>query len=498
MTSAIATENLNQGTTAWKATNAATTQIQAYVSACSVAPGGSLNLYVSTQSAGTSYSIAVYRLGYYQGNGARLMLSVTGQSGVAQGYYDKSNGTLNNCPTAYSDSTTHLLEARWTSSYTINVGANWVTGIYLVQLTDANGYQTYTKFTVTGSTSSDYVVVRPDNTDNAYNYWGGSSLYPSNSWNSVQASRVSWDRPDVNFSGGGGAIFYETCLIQWLESQGYDLCYLSSVDLHTNPAQLLSHKAYLSIGHDEYWSLQMRNGVEAAIASGVSAFFTSANTCYWQVRYETGGQNGANRTMTGYKVASSDGGGGEGIGNGPLSNDPYYSAGNSLGTNTLVTAQWRDPVLNRPENGMIGIMYSSYCNPPYFGWTIDSNADTWLLAGTGLTPGQSYGTDCGGYEWDKVFANGVTPDGLKIIATTAITNYSGQADTYNTTYYIAPSGALVVATGSVQLSWALAPYRYSASNVTPTPQMQAFFANVMYALKLNAAQRALSGLGFHR
>src|SRR5437899_1515599 len=144
MANPIVTENQNTGTTGWIITQNSITQIQAYVSASSVNPGDSLSVYVSTQSAGTTYRMDIYRLGYYQGTGGRLMQSITGQVGVAQGYFKNSDLTLNNCPTAFNDATTGLLEARWASSYTLNIPSNWITGIYLIKFTDANGYQSYT------------------------------------------------------------------------------------------------------------------------------------------------------------------------------------------------------------------------------------------------------------------------------------------------------------------------------------------------------------------
>src|SRR5256885_1569719 len=291
MANPIITENQNIGTTNWKPGLGSTTQIQGYVSASSVNPGDSLSVYASTQSAGTTYTIDIYRMGYYQGTGGRLMQSITGQVGVAQGYFDNSNLTLNNCPTAFNDVTTGLLEARWASSYTLNIPSNWITGVYLIKFTDANGYQSYTKFIVRSHATADYVAVCGDLTWAAYNNWGGKSLYTYNSTSNVSAAKVSLDRPSVTNNGGDALISDYPNFIKWVESQGYNIGYFSGIDVHATSGILNTHGAYISLCHDEYWTKEERDAVEAARNAGIGLAFMGGNSCYWQVRLEAGGQN---------------------------------------------------------------------------------------------------------------------------------------------------------------------------------------------------------------
>ncbi|EPX75778.1 hypothetical protein Salmuc_05416 [Salipiger mucosus DSM 16094] len=52
------------------------------------------------------------------------------------------------------------------------------------------------------------------------------------------------------------------------------------------PDALLGHKAYISVGHDEYWSGDQRANVEAARDAGVHLLFWSGNEVYWKTRYE--------------------------------------------------------------------------------------------------------------------------------------------------------------------------------------------------------------------
>ena len=110
-----------------------------------------------------------------------------------------------------------------------------------------------------------------------------------------------------------------------------------------------------------------------------------------------------------------------------------------------------------------------------------------LLTGTELHPGQEYGCNLVGYEWDKVFANNVTPKNLHILSTSQTLNDQNKPDVSNTTYYIAPSGAMVFATGSIYWTLALDDYRFRtdpacANQNHSVLEMQRLMANVMEAI----------------
>lgn len=463
MSNPIVTENLNTGTTAWLVTNAATSEIQAYVDATAYNAGSTVTFFVSTQVAGAAYSVTIYRLGYYGGTGACQKAQTTGRVGVAQGYWTSGAGLVS-CPTAIIDGTTHLTEAGWTSTDTWAIPSNAVPGVYIAQFTDANGKQTYCNFVVRGKGNEDYVYVRPYTTDAAYTQWGGYSLYQPGGG---PATKVSFNRPSERFAGCAGLFQYEINGIKWLESQGYNLAYLSNVDLHSNGSQLLSYKAYLSAGHDEYWSLEIRNAVESARASGIGLAFFGANACYWQIRMEADAASHANRTVVCYKVAS-----------GTYSNDPDYGV-----DDTRITTQWRDIYLRKPENALIGIMYYDNTQGSNYAWAVDASATPSYLTGTGLVDGTSYGSDLVGNEWDNTLSSpGSQPAGLQIIGTSSATGVNHGTSNSNTTTYIGVGGALVFATGSLGLTYALDAFRYQAANVAVIPGIQALFAHIMTAL----------------
>lgn len=463
--SVIAQENAQPGSAGWiiPSGELATTEIQAYASATSVVPGDTLTFYVSTPQAGTQYTVEVYRLGWYGGAGGRLLYS-TSATGQAQGYYDYTTSALVGCASCLVDASTGLVEARWQPSLKLAIPEDWVTGVYYAKFTEKSGKQTYVQFDVRGAPNTAYLVVTSDNTYEAYNEWGGYSLYLG--LNGGRGAKVSFDRPNSG-PGLSQGLPYEIDAIRWMEQQSYDVSYMSSVDMNNAGLDLLTHRAIIDLGHDEYWSLQMRNNYDLARDAGLGVAFLGGNDAYWQIRYEADSQGTPDRTIVCYKLPFTD---------------PFYGQNNAL-----LTITWRDPLIGHPENALMGIMYSSWSQSIGFPWRLDADASSALLAGTGLVPGTSYGCDYVGYEWDKVYDNGATPPDLHVLGSSPVTNHDGMSDTSNTAYYVAPSGALVFAAGSIYWSYALDNFRLISGNNCvgqnrAEPGIQRLMANVMEAL----------------
>jgi hypothetical protein len=474
LSEAIRSENNQPGATDWLVPpeRAATNEIQAYADASSVAPGGSIGFYVSVQQAGSPYSIDIYRLGWYGGAGAHLLVTQQ-RTGQAQGYWDEDKGKLVGCGSCHVDRSTGLAEADWQPSYQLAIPSDWLTGVYLAKFTAASGKATTVTFDVRGAPHSTYVVVTTDTTVQAYSDWGGASLYLARyRLPGAHASKVSFDRPVAGWGTVQG-LLYEIDGVRWLEENDYDVSYISSVDLHEHPEQLLGHRALLDFGHDEYWSKEMRDGVEHARDAGIGLAFVGANTAYWQIRFESDSHGVADRTIVCYKSAL---------------RDPYFWGGD----HTRLTVQWRDPWLGRPENALLGEMYSDWTSPPRgFPWHFTTTAhvsqnDT-LLDGTQLQSGQNYGCDLVGYEWDKVFHNGYAPSDLQVLSVSQAASVGGKRDYSNTTYYVARSGALVFDAGSIKWDFALdnlrlQPDRWCTTQHAPVPGMQKLLANVLAAV----------------
>jgi hypothetical protein len=455
----IQTENAKAGTSAWLLANPSQSrEIEGYASLTSVNRGGSISLFVNTASP-SSYTIDVYRLGWYGGAGARQVLGPVTRTGVSQPI-----------PAPDADG---LIECAWTDPYTISVPNNgsdptdWASGVYLAKLTEsAGGKQSYIIFTVRDDARpATYVFQSSVNTWQAYNNWGGKSTYDYQSLGGP-AYKVSFNRPYARNSGTGDFLGspsteqfvygWEINMLRFLEREGYDVTYVTGVDLHEKGASVVStRKAFLSIGHDEYWTYQMKQALHQARDQGRHLGFFSGNAVYWQVRYEPSkvAPAAANRTMVAYKEAAQD-------------SDPYWAGGVSA-NNKYTTTRFRDlpfPPYNiadpiaQPENGLIGGMFQSCCypSPPSYDMVV-SDAQSWVFGGTGVANGTRL-TGLLGYEIDAVSANGYAPSGLKKIAESTVPPDSSlhpQGGVSNMTVYSASSGSVVFAAGSIQWAWGL-------------------------------------------
>ncbi|OYD99133.1 Ig domain-containing protein group 1 domain-containing protein [Nostoc sp. 'Peltigera membranacea cyanobiont' 213] len=448
---AIYVENQNLGTTNWKLVNRGNGEIAGYASATSVNKGGSLDIKVSLGQAG-QYTIDVYRLGYYGGTGGRLMVS---------------SGTLNGTtqPPCTLDSDTRLVECNWTTSYVLQVGNNWTSGIYVAKLTDqATGVIAHVWFVVRDdSSSADILFQSSISTVLAYSTTGGYSVYNAQSIDGQRAFKVSYDRPfsEATYASDNQAaspLRWEYNMVRWLESQGYDVTYTENMEVHTNGQKLLNHKVFLSVGHDEYWSKEMRDHVEAGRNAGINLGFFSANTCYWRVRFENStlaaGQVKPNRVMACYKQDWA-------------LDSVAQQQGPSAATNKFRSVQNQ-----RPENALLGVMYGSDTSNTYGGYNfVVTNSSDPYYANTGLQNGDQL-LLLVGYEWDFTVNNGSAPAGLVTLSESSVQpsallpNFDEPAGEEalppnqdftksNSARYTAASGAKVFASGSIQWAWGL-------------------------------------------
>jgi hypothetical protein len=410
-------------------------QIKGYASATSVNKGESITFHVTVTPA-QSYTMDVYRMGWYQGLLGRLMQSIGPLQGVAQ-------------PACPVDSGTGLIECDWTASYTLTVPTTWTSGVFLVMLTNAQGYQNYITFVVRDDERvADIMFQQAVTTYQAYNNYpddhaSGKSLYAFNSYgaNTVtgtpRAVKVSWNRP-YTARGEGQLLGWEVYFIRWLERSGYDVKYSTNVDTHENSTRLLQSKAFLSVGDDAHWSKPMYDGVQQARDAGVHLGFFGASAVFWQVRFETSPlTNAADRVMVGYKSQSID---------------PVQGP-----TTTIL---WRDPFLNRPEQQLIGVQFSGEIaydplnQPPY----VVANSSSWAYAGTGLADGTSI-PRLVGYQMDSSMSGFPLPTSVagtyQVLSQSPFTDSGGATVTANSSIYQAPSGAWVFGAGTTSWAWGL-------------------------------------------
>lgn len=453
----IAAENCLAGNPAseWDITGHGDSTIQGFATQISVNRGSTVSFKVDTDA--TSYHLDIYRMGYYGGKGARKVATVSPTATLPQ-----------NQPACLTNSTTGLIDCgNWGVSGSWAVPATATSGIYFAKVVrDDTGGASHIFFIVRNDASTSNLVFQTsDTTWQAYNDYGGNSLYTgSPGTNPGRAYKVSYNRPFYTRTVDGGQDWVfnaEYPMVRWIESNGYDVSYISGVDTDRAGSLLLNHKAFLSVGHDEYWSGTQRTNVEAARAAGVHLAFFSGNEVFWKTRWENSidGSNTPYRTLVTYKETHA------GAKIDPM--DP-----------PTWTGTWRDPRFSppadggRPENALTGTLFmvngdnnstSSITVPAADGkmrfWRNTSIAT--LAAGTTAT--LPFGTL--GYEWDIDADNGVRPAGLIRLSTTDDSGVSVLQD-YGSTYatgsarhslnlYKHSSGALVFGAGTVQWSWGL-------------------------------------------
>ena len=443
---AIVVENCTPGTTAWRATsagpvNSSSTNIEGFATATSINAGGSVDIKVNTAD-NAPYRIDIYRMGYYGGTHGRLVSTIPSLSGVRQDECQDGSGN------------TGLVDcSNWSVSATIATSANWPTGVYMLRLVRGdNGNDNNVMFVVRadGSTS-DLLFGVSTATYQAYNNYGGRSLYDFSSTGSntvagtPRAVKVSYDRPyaqtytsDHNWIGQ-----HDVAGIGFIERNGYDTSYVASEDLHANPAQVANHKSFVSPTHDEYWSLEMRNGVTAARNAGTGLFWIGSNQVYWKTRLESSPFSGAaSRVVVCYKTTASG------------ATDPVSPTGT-----------WRDPAgANAPENGLLGQMYIGDNDQEVFRLGVsaaEGKNRVWRHTDlASMAPGSSttLGLKLIGWEWNDRVANGAEPAGVQAFTSTAVTGelvqhngrdyQANSAATATGTIYKAASGAYVVSTGT--------------------------------------------------
>ena len=324
-----------------------------YVRPLSVFAGDTVDVQVSNP-AHADATWQVYRLGHYAGKGGRKLADGT--------------TTVDKQPDPTIDPTTGMVECAWGKSFSVAVGADWVPGVYLARVQLADGSARFAPFIVRDRRAVDVLAVLPTNTDQAYNPYGGESLYLDTRFGLTAGHgyKVSFDRP-FDLGGQGGYFLYSAMpTVEYLEANGYDVTYAADVDLDVDSSILPRARLVMALAHDEYWSRNMRDHYEAARAAGVSEAFLGANIGFWQVRFEAGADGMPNRRMVGYKEAAAL--------------DPLASSDPAD-----VSAAFRGSVINRPENALLGVMSGDW-HFADFPWRVN-DASHWLYTGIGVQNG---------------------------------------------------------------------------------------------------------------
>ncbi|CAN7457448.1 DUF4082 domain-containing protein [Phenylobacterium sp. LjRoot219] len=490
----ILLENQKPGTpkSVWDAP--ASNQIEGFATDFSVDNGASVSFKINlnvAQNATAPYRIEIYRLGYYGGDGATLVTTINNLTGQAQ-------------PDPITDARGVVDAGNWAVSASWQTPADAVSGVYLAKLvrTD-NGATNQIPFIVRDDQrTADIVLQTSDTTWHAYNGWAGrngqigGSLYggfdqPDGiapdvmeecNGNCVgcacsydRAFGVSYNRPFTVRDGGGtyaGPQDYlfgaDYAALYFLEKNGYDISYMSGVDTdRMGPDYLEKYKAFISVGHDEYWSGDQRANVEAARDSGVNLLFWSGNEVYWKTRWEESIVNGQSfRTLISYKETKFN-----------YSLDAGPEDYPNVDPSTEWTGTWRDVrfVGNpdaqgaRAENSLTGQLFGPD-GTGEFGGALDipssyAGLRVWRDTGVGAGGVQNIGAGILGYEWDTSPDDANRPAGLIKLSETTIPWSAILVDqgnrtepgtaTHSLSLYRDDSGALVFGAGTVFWSWGL-------------------------------------------
>ena len=488
----IVAENALTGNPAseWDVTGAGDPTLQGFATQMSAAPGESVHFKIddTTVTGSTtpaSYRIDIYRLGYYGGDGARLVGSID-PTAITQPAQPAC--TLTD-PTGF-----RLLDCgNWavTASWPVPSGA--VSGIYVARLTRTADHAkaSHIAFVVRDDTGhSDILVQTSDTTWQAYNPYGGFNAYDSANGGDGNAWKLSYNRPFATRGGELENFLFnsEYPMLRWLESNGYDVSYTTHIDTGLHPERLLDHRVFMSSGHDEYWSQAQRDSVENARAHGVNLAFFSGNEVYWRIRYEDSllGSAGDQRTMVVYKEGS--------LAPSPEGEHRRCYLNFQCDPSGQWTGLWRESTndgltstIGHPENALTG----------QISWRDNTSAITvpsdyaslrfWRnTAVANLTAGQSVTLTSGtlGYEWSPQYEQYMAwyPAGRVLLSSTnAVSTFAG-VDQHHLSLYRSSNGGLVFGAGTVQWAWGLDSHHDRTStqtNSSPDPAMQQATVNLL-------------------
>jgi len=387
-------------------------EIEGWAGRTSVLAGSSVDLYVSTTA--PSYRVSAYRMGWYGGSEGHLVwrsARLPGRQQVAQRFVAATN----------------TVSTDWRRSLVLST-QGFQPGAYLLRLDASTGGQRYVPLVVrSGSAVGKVVLVSAVTTWQAYNDWGGFTLYHGKTHGRHRdfhdrARVVSFDRPYAGL-GDGQFTGRELPVVALAEKLRLPLEYVTDLDLHEQPGLLRGARAVVTMGHDEYWSLPMRAAVTRARDAGTNVAFLGANAVFRRIRLEPS-PVGPDRLEVNYKVASED----------PLDATAAPDT----------TSDWDAPPHPMPPSTLTGVTYD--CSHVMTDMVV-VDPGNWLFAGTGAQAGTRW-TRVVGTEADRVARTGPRPANLEVL-TYSPYDCGRRATWSDATYYTAPSGAGVFSSGTI-------------------------------------------------
>ncbi len=381
-----------------------------YPETSSVSQGGTLTLHISSDY--PAVKVKLWRLGAQWEDASDPAYFQVGEYPL--GAHDSDFGwpafSIDIPDTAKSGVYVAVAERQGSSGYTLPREAGLSMALFVV--TSANP-----------GTDSKILYKVPLFTYHAYNELGDpvGSFYTGTA--DAEGFKVSMKRP----GGGVGAVPWDSVyadvfdgasprqtfqhwdqkFIMWLEANDYEVDYCTDLDVHLNDGDFLSnYNLIVSVGHDEYWTEELRNNLEAFRDDGGNIAFFSGNVCWWRAHLVDGGT-----ALTCQKAAYSDTG-------------ASYD-------------QWWNGEAQRPENSITGVSYRNggggwYGQRDSTGYSVQYPSH-WVFDGVvrqdgspieagdiiGGAPGQAIV----GYECDGAALGGTTSEGNVVAAANDDTPY---------------------------------------------------------------------------
>ena len=343
--------------------------IETYTDKKSYLPGETIHFHVSTTA--DTYSIEIRKEQWQR----KAIAKVANLPGT---YY----------PTPPYERQPWATGANWPVSYSWVIPQEWENGNYLALLYTpssnyAYAYHPFIVCTRVPGSRSKVAFVMNYNTRQAYNRWGGKSLYYSGVPNDPHyAVAVSFLRPFTDSYGRGKHYWGQWELTSQLIADGFDPEFITEWDISSNPAILRAYDVVVLSAHHEYISRNTYDALEAHHHRGGHLAFFSANDIYWQIRFEDNGN-----TIVGYKSYA-------------LREDPMAGVDDSL-----VTTRWDLPPLNRPAQQLQGVAYMPYSYLFEREDFIVQDCNHFIFEGTGLQSGDALGWRMASSENDYIGPN---------------------------------------------------------------------------------------------
>ncbi len=460
----VAAENRHHGTTAWRLPGPvdavgglASGTVAGYVAEQAVLPGEVERIYVSAPGA-RLVRIRIFRIGWYGGSGGRLVLVSAGLRPARQ----------RRCTHRFL---TGLTECAWHPTLSFRIPSALPSGVYIAKLSARTGASDCL-FVVRSRRALPLLAQLPTSTYEAYNAWGGDSLYPGGAdrvglTGTTQGIMVSYDRPYDSVTGAGQFFARDIAIVRFLERYRYPVSYTTSESVDQDPRQLAGHRALIDFGHSEYWSARQEQGFRVALKARTSLLFLGSDTLAWRVRY---GRATRASSAAGHP-------------------DHIIVAYKQLA--------FRDPDLTDPSGTFVdrgaALTGSAYLGcitprlrvlgPPqyvYYPWQPEIPLrPRWLFAGTGITAATRI-PGIVGYELDERTL--YTPPAAHVfgygVARCMAIGEPGEPfgglgfQTAESTLYTAPSGAIVFSTGTLGWELGLSPVPSASPDAPRQPDQR--------------------------